>query len=152
MTRSRRFISVSRRGLTLVEMLAVLVLLGLIAGVLTVGIAGSLGEGRVEIARTNMAIIQQKLEQFRTRNGSWPAAEIGLQALTDGQASPQTSYYLRPDQLNDPWGNPYLLIIPGPGEFPYEILCYGADGQPGGTGEDADLSSTTLGQRDGGGN
>lgn len=48
------------------------------------------------------------------------------------------------DQLIDPWGNPYYLLVPGPGNYPYEIVSYGADGEPGGEGENADLSSVSL--------
>jgi general secretion pathway protein G len=76
--------------------------------------------------------------------GAWPGNDVGLAALTDGQAVPTASYYLGKDKLLDPWGRAYLFIAPGPDGHPYEVITYGADGQTGGTGEDADLLSTDL--------
>ena len=64
--------------------------------------------------------------------------------LTDGQATPSESYYLNRGQLRDPWDRSYLYVMPGPDGHPYEVLSYGADGQPGGEGENADISSANL--------
>lgn len=134
----------SRAGMTLVEILAVVVILGLIAGTLAVGFSGSFGEAKHEIAKTGIAQIAEKLELYRMKHGEWPASELGLEALTDGHASPTDSYYLEPDKLIDPWNEPYYLVTPGPGQHPYEIVSYGADRQAGGDGEAADISSANL--------
>jgi general secretion pathway protein G len=130
--------------MTLVEVLAVVVILGLLAGTLAISMSGAVGKGKREIAKTAIGLIQQKLETYRIEHGSWPSDDAGLGALGDGLADPSASYYLNGDQLIDPWGNPFYLLIPGPDRHPYEIISYGADGQPGGEGEDADLSSVQL--------
>ena len=132
------------RGMTLVEVLAVVVILGLLAGTLAISMSGALGKGKREIAHTAIGLIQQKVETYRIEHGTWPADDIGLAALGDGHADPTASYYLNSDQLLDPWGNPFYLIVPGPDRHPYEIVSYGADGQPGGEGEAADLTSIHL--------
>jgi len=137
--------------MTLVEVLAVVVILGLLAGTLAVGFSGAFAKGKRELAKAGIGIIQQKLEAYRVENDAWPSVEDGLAALSDGAASPTSVYYPSPDQITDPWGRPYYLIIPGPAGHPYEIVSYGADAQPGGDAENADLSSIYLraGQRRG---
>jgi general secretion pathway protein G len=132
--------------MTLVEILAVVVILGLIAGTLLIGFSGSFGKARHELARSGIGIIAGQLEKYRLERGSWPGNDIGLGALTDGRATPSSAFYLSPGQLLDPWKRPYLYVAPGPDGHPYEILTYGADGRPGGAPgtEDADLSSVDL--------
>lgn len=132
------------RAMTLVEVLAVVVILGLLAGTLAVGFSGAFAKGKRELAKTAIGIIQQKLEAYRIEHDRWPSVEDGLASLSEGRASPTASYYLSPDQVTDPWGHPYYLIIPGPNGHPYEIVSYGADAQPGGEAEHADLSSIDL--------
>lgn len=142
MTRPRR--PRVRRAMTFVELLAVLVILGMIAGVLTVSFAGKFAKGKREIARTQIAQLSQAVETYRIETGDWPPVEQGLSALTSPVATPTAAYFLKPDQLKDPWSNPYAMIVPGPEGYPYEIVTYGSDRQPGGEGEAADLSSTNL--------
>jgi general secretion pathway protein G len=132
--------------MTLVEVLAVVVILGLLAATLAVGFSGAFGKGKRELARTGVGLIVQKLEMYRIEHGSWPDPQVGLAALSG--AAPTAPYYLGADRLIDPWGNPYQLIIPGPEGHPYEVLSLGADGALGGSGEDADISSANL-RRDG---
>lgn len=134
----------TRRGMTFVELLAVLVILGLVASVLTVSFAGRFAKGKREIARTQLAQLIQAVETFRLEHGDWPPVEQGLGALTTPTASPTAPYFLKPDQIVDPWNNPYAIIIPGPDGYPYEIVSYGSDRQPGGEDEAADLTSTRL--------
>lgn len=142
MTRKRH--GSTRRAMTLVEVLAVVVILGLIAGTLAVGFSGAFGKGKRELAKTGIGQIVGKVELFKMEKDAWPGPDVGLAALTDGQASPTASYYLSSDRLTDPWGRRYALIVPGPDGHPYEVVSYGADGQPGGDGENADISSLHL--------
>jgi general secretion pathway protein G len=130
--------------MTLVEVLAVVVILGLLAATLAVSFSGAFGKGKHELAKTAIGLIVGKVELYRIEKSSWPTNDTGLSVLTDGQATPSASFYLSPDQLIDPWGNRYLYAQPGPEGHPYEILSYGGDGQPGGDGENADISSVHL--------
>jgi general secretion pathway protein G len=127
-----------------VEVLAVVVILGLLAGTLYVGFSGTFGRAKHELARTGIGIIVSKLEVYRIETGTWPSDDLRLQALTDGQATPADAYYLSGDKLSDPWGREYHFITPGPDGHPFEVISYGADGQPGGEGEEADVSSVYL--------
>lgn len=131
-------------GMTLVEVLAVIVLLGLIAGTLAVGFSGAFGKGKQELAKTGIGVLIGKVETYRLDTSAWPSLEDGLAVLTDGRATPSAAYYVSPDNLLDPWGNPYHFVVPGPDDHPYEIVSYGADGVSGGEGEAADIRSTNL--------
>lgn len=140
----RRRNASSRHAMTLIEVLAVVVILGLIAGTLAVGFSSAFGKGKHELARSGIAQIVAKLELYRLEHDAFPASDAGLAALTDGAASPACTYYLEPDRLLDPWGRPFLYSCPGPTGHPYEVLTYGVDNQPGGDGENEDISSTAL--------
>lgn len=128
----------ARRAMTLVEILAVVVILGLLAVTLTVGITGKMGKARSEIAKAQIAQIVTQIQTFQLEKRTLPRAGEGLSTLT---SDPKASYYLEPGKLKDPWGKPYQYLVPGPKGQPFEVVTYGADGQPGGTGEDGDVSS-----------
>jgi general secretion pathway protein G len=134
----------SRRAMTFIELLAVLVILGLVAGVMTVSIAGRFNQSKRELAKTQIGIIEGFVQTYYTQTGSWPPADKGLKVLTSPETTPSSAYYLKPDQLVDPWNNPFYIVSPGPDGHPYEIVSYGADGQPGGIDENADLSSLRM--------
>lgn len=133
------------RGMTLVEVLAVVVILGLIAATLVYSFGGQVGRARRELARTGIAAIVQALETYAIETGAYPDMGDGLLTLTrpmPGRSTP----LLQPDKLVDPWNNPYQYIVPGPDGLPYQIVSYGADSTPGGeTGTDAaDITSDQL--------
>jgi general secretion pathway protein G len=128
--------------MTLVEVLAVVVILGLLAGTLAIGFSGAFGKGKQELAKTGIGQIVARLEVYYMEQSSWPDLDSGLRCLVD--AAPTSAYYLPPDSLRDPWERPYVYVAPGPGGHPYEVVSYGADGQPGGEGEGQDISSTNL--------
>ena len=146
MTRTPRKIAGARAraGMTLVEILAVVVVLGLIAGILIVNFSGSFGRAKHELARTGIGQLAQRLELYRLDTGEWPSSDVGLKVLSQGHANPGDPFYVEPDKLLDPWERPYWLITPGPGDHPYEIITHGADGIPGGEGENADITSADL--------
>jgi len=126
--------------MTLIEVLAVVVILSMLAVTLTIGIAGKLGKARSEIAKTQIAQIVSQIQAFQLEKRALPQAD-GLTALT---SDAKAAYYLEPGKLKDPWGRPYLYLVPGPDNAPFEVLTYGADGQPGGSGEDGDVSSARF--------
>jgi general secretion pathway protein G len=132
------------KAMTLVEVLAVVVILGLLAATLAAGFSGAFAKGKRELAKTGIGVVCSKLELYKIDHSAWPSNDEGLALLTDGRAAPSAPYYLGPDQLMDPWGRRYLYVVPGPDGHPYEVLSYGADGQPGGEGEGEDLSSAHL--------
>ena len=133
------------RGFTLVEMLAVLVLLSLVAAAVTVGVRGYLIAGKQKIARVEIAKICQALEAYATLFDNYPSSDQGLEALTQ----PNEKFAVPPlDKIpKDPWGNSYDYIQPGP-NGPYQVICYGADNEQGGDGADADISSDELSENE----
>lgn len=130
-----------RRGMTLIEILAVVVILGLLAATLTVGISGKMGKARHEIAKTQLAQIAGAVEAFRLEQRRLPTASEGLAVLSSNTSA---ACFLEAGKLIDPWGRAYLYLIPGPDGLPFEVVTYGAEGQVGGEGENADLSSAKL--------
>ena len=133
---------ISKQGMTLIEILAVVVILGLLAVTLTVGITAKFGKAKHEIAKTQIAGVVAQLQAFQLERRALPGASQGLKALSD---APSAIYYLDADRLIDPWGNPYRYLVPGPMGQAFEVLTYGADNQPGGDGENADISSAKSG-------
>ena len=134
--------SYARHGMTLIEILAVVVILGLLAVTLTVGISAKFGKAKREIAKTQIAGIVAQIHAFQLEKRIVPSASQGLKALS---GDPAATYYLEPEKLNDPWGNPFRYLVPGPAGQLFEVLTQGADNQPGGEGENADVSSAKMG-------
>lgn len=134
------------RAMTLVEILAVVVILGLLAVTLTVGLAGKMGKAKHEIAKTQIGQLVGQLQTYQLEKRTLPKAGDGLAVLSAPAAAPTAAYFVDQAKLMDPWGNPYQLLIPGPDGHPFEVLSYGADGQPGGVDDNADVSSIALGK------
>ena len=133
-----------RAGFTLLEMLVVLVVLGLLAGLIGPQLFGRVGEAKATTAKTQMELIGVALDSYRLDNGAYPVAGQGLEALSARPARPPVPLnwrgpYLRKAVPNDPWGRPYLYVAPAKGGEGYELRSLGRDGTEGGTGEDADL-------------
>lgn len=157
----RRFNTTTRRApehapgprralaMTLVEVLAVVVILGIIAATLTLSFRGQVGRAKRELAKTGIGVIVSAIETFAIEQGRVPTMEEGLEALTRPAAG-RSEPYLRPDKLVDPWGNPYLYVTPNPSGGAYLVLSYGADGAPGsatGDPETEDILSDNLAER-----
>ena len=130
-------------ALTLVEILAVVVILGLLAATLTVGISGKMGRAKRELAKTQIAQLVGQVQTFQLDTRSLPNAAKGLAALS---ADASASWYVEPARLKDPWGNPYRYLVPGSAGQAFEVQSLGADGKQGGSGDDADISSASLGE------
>lgn len=131
-------------GFTLMEMLVVLVVIGLIAAVAIPQVMGLLGGAKSKAAKIQLETVGQSLTFYQLDLGQYPTTEEGLAALwkppadKPGWAGP---YVRRERQLIDPWGRPFVYRAPGE-TAGFELLTLGADGQEGGTGENADLSAT----------
>lgn len=130
-------------GLTLIELLVVLGILALFASLAVPQVTRYLGSARTETARTQIQSLVTAVELYYLDVGSYPSQEAGLIALFERpqqSASWRGPYLKKESALRDPWGRPYQYRAPGQkGEF--DILTYGRDGQPGGTGEDVDVTS-----------
>ncbi len=132
-------------GFTLVEMMAVLMIIGLLMSVVIFSIAGNADDARVGKARADIRNYETAIELFYLDIGQIPPEEYGLEALVSLPQGLETEKYKDGGYIKkieeDPWGRPYIYIQPGEEGRRYEIISYGADGQPGGEGIDADIAS-----------
>ncbi len=138
----------SRSGFTLVEMLVVLAIISLLAGVVVVNIAPQLNMGNRGKALAQIQTFATALQTYRLEQGRYPTQEQGLEALVQKPTRPPIpprypeGGYLSSRTLPlDPWGNPYIYLSPGRNNEPFEVLSYGSDAEEGGSGSAADLSS-----------
>jgi len=143
MARLARAPRTAPRGFTLVELLVVLVVLTLLAGIVGPRILGQLGGAKSKTAIVQIAEIEKALEIYALDVGRFPSTAQGLQALVQAPsgATGWNGPYVKGGVPLDPWGNPYHYAYPGAGGG-LEIISYGADGAPGGEGENADVRNT----------
>ncbi|WP_369054949.1 type II secretion system major pseudopilin GspG [Burkholderia gladioli] len=130
------------RGFTLLELLVVLVIIGMLAAIVGPRYFAQLGKSQVTVARAQIDVLTKAIDNYRIDVGRFPSAEEGLQSLVVKPASADkwNGPYLKKDVPLDPWGHPYVYQVPGT-KGDYAVISYGRDGQPGGAGEDADISS-----------
>jgi len=129
-------------GFTLLELLVVIVIIGLLAGLVAPRYFGQVGKSNVKIAKAQIDSLEKALDQYRLDVGAYPTSEQGLQALFTKPANVEKwdGPYLKKPVPPDPWGRAYLYKLPGD-HSEYDLYSYGSDGQPGGTGESADITS-----------
>ncbi len=144
MTHSKRHPAVARTlgGFTLLELLVVMVIIGLLAGYVGPKLFGQIGKSEVKVARAQIEGLAKSLDQYRIDIGRYPSTQQGLDALVLKPADEPrwAGPYLAKSVPLDPWGNAYRYVSPGE-HGDYDLLSYGHDGRPGGSGEDADLVS-----------
>jgi len=128
-------------GITLIEMLVVVTIIALFAAVVGPKLLKHTDTARVTAARVQINGFMTALAAYKMDTGTFPATEMGLQALRDRpqSVSAWNGPYLQGDIPLDPWGHPYLYRFPGDHGDEPDIICYGADGQPGGEGINADI-------------
>lgn len=136
------------QGFTLLELMIAIVIIGLLATLVVINVLPSQDRAMVEKARADVAVLEQALEAYRIDNLAFPSTEDGLAALTappSGLARPERyrpGGYIR-RLPEDPWGNPYQYRAPGENGAPFDVFSLGADGRPGGDGNDADIGNWT---------
>ena len=141
-SRARRLGHRVSRGFTLLELLVVIVIIGMLAGLVAPRYFDQVSKSNTKIAKAQIDSLGKALDQYRLDVGAYPSTEMGLAALNvkppnlDKWAGP----YLKKAVPPDPWGNPYVYKAPGD-HGDYDLLSLGSDGQPGGTGEAADVTS-----------
>jgi general secretion pathway protein G len=136
----------SSRGFSLIELLVVIIILGLLAGLVGPRLFGRVGQSKQAAARAQIELFGAALDQYRLDVGSYPSSGNGLDALVKNpNVTNWNGPYLKKNLVPvDPWGKPYQYKC-CPGEHgDYDIWTLGADGAPGGEGENADVSSWTV--------
>jgi general secretion pathway protein G len=131
-----------QHGFTLLELLVVMVIIGLLAGFVAPRYFAQVGKSEVKVAHAQIESLGSALDQYRLDVGHYPSTEQGLAALMAKPANEPNwnGSYLKKAVPADPWGHPYTYRAPGEhGE--YDLYSYGKDGQPGGSGEAADIVS-----------
>lgn len=135
------------RGFTLIELLVVIVIIAVLAGVVAPAVLRNVGDAKTGTAKSQVELLSLALNQYRLDNDGYPTTEQGLTVLrtapTGDAARTWRGPYLQRVVPIDPWGRPYVYVSPGRSEqaASFELYTLGRDGQPGGTGEDADVTS-----------
>ncbi len=138
-------------GFTLIEILVVLIIIMTLAGIVTVNVIRHQSESRVKAAQLQIRQFEDALQIYRVEQDRYPTQAQGLEALVERPGRepvprdyPEDGYLARNYIPRDPWGNEYIYLSPGRQGEPYEIISYGSDGEPGGTGEAAVISSSDI--------
>jgi general secretion pathway protein G len=131
----------TKRAFTLVELMIVIVIISLLAGMITINVRSYMMRARASTAKAEIATIVQALNTFYTTYGRYPTNEEGLNVLL--RPTEKLPEPLLEGKPTDPWGNTYQYNSPGT-SGPFEVVSWGADGREGGDGGDADISSADL--------
>jgi len=142
-SQARQARAARQAGFTLLELLVVIVIIGLLAAYVGPKYFSQLGKSEVTVAKAQIDAFDKSLDTYRLDVGRYPSAEEGLGALMTAPPSAGAKWngpYLKKGVPADPWGNAYQYRSPG-SKGEYEIISLGKDGQPGGAGDNADISS-----------
>jgi general secretion pathway protein G len=134
--------SSASRGFTLIELIVVVVIIGLLAGLVLPQFIRQEEKAKLKATRAQIELLGTALDTFRLDIGRYPTTEEGLQALRQKPATLDRwdGPYIKKELPEDPWGKPYVYKSPGD-HGPYDIISYGADGVPGGEGDNRDITS-----------
>lgn len=132
------------RGFTLLELLVVIVIIGLLAGIVAPRYFDQVSKSNSNIGRAQIDLLEKALDQYRLDVGSYPTSDLGLGALNTRPQNLEkwAGPYLKKTVPADPWGRPYIYKSPGE-HSEYDLSSLGSDGQEGGTGDAVDLTTWT---------
>jgi len=138
-----------RRAFTIIEVMAVIVIIGILAGIVAINVVGRIDKARVTATKANLKMLHNAVIQFKLDTGRFPTEDEGLRALieqpTDVTGWNQGGYLETTSLPKDAWGNEFIYqLLPESGK-PFVIISDGANGEEGGEGDDADLYSTDAG-------
>jgi general secretion pathway protein G len=140
-----------RDGFTLIEILVVVLIISILAGIVGLSVLRHPGEAKVTAAVMQIKTFKSALQLYRMEHNRYPTQEQGLKALCVRPTAPPAPEkypaegYLESVNLpKDPWKHAFIYLSPGRNQEPYEIITYGSDGEPGGEGTAADISSSDL--------
>lgn len=133
-------------GFTLIEIMVVVVIMGIMAAMVVPKLMGRTDDARIAATKYDIVTLKKALDLYKLDNRRYPTSEQGLKALFAKPATGPTAVSWKPEGYidripKDPWGNDYQYASPGTRGGEIEIFSFGADGQPGGIGADADIGS-----------
>jgi general secretion pathway protein G len=130
------------RGFTLLELLVVMVIIGLLAGLVAPRYFGQVGKSQTKVAAAQIDSLDKALVQFRLDADRFPTTEEGLAVLNEAPADAPgwAGPYLKKGVPDDPWGRPFIYKEPGE-HSDFDLYTYGKDGRPGGSAENADITN-----------
>ena len=147
--KGRRQTDLRQQGFTLIEIMVVVIIIGILAAIVAPNVIGNVDKANITKAKTEIRAFESALKLYRLDNFTYPTTEQGLEALVSKPNDPNlrnwnpSGYMERSSIPMDPWGNPYQFLNPGNnGEI--DIYSFGADGRPGGEGNDADIGNWDL--------
>ncbi len=149
MNRSLRIID-NEKGFSFIELMVVIFILALLTAIAAPRLIGRTDDAKITKAKVDIAGFETALKLYKIDNGIYPGTEQGVEALVQRPETPpvpakwrEGGYMEKSKITQDPWGHDYIYLSPG-SHGPYDILCYGADGVPGGDGLDADINSWDI--------
>lgn len=141
----------NQKGFTLIEIMVVVIILGLLAGLVLPRIMGQEETAKIEAAKVQIRSLEGALDAFKLDNGFYPATDQGLESLIKKPEAGRVPArwreggYLKPARIpKDPWGKDFVYLAPGSEGREYEIVSYGPDNEPGGEGNNADIESWKM--------
>lgn len=133
-------------GFTLIEIMVVVVIMGILAGLVGVAVFGNVDKAKVESVKSDLRVMAQALDLYRLDNNRYPGTDQGLDALINrpdnAKTWPEEGYLKKKEVPLDPWNNPYNYISES--NRSYDLYSFGADGIEGGEGFDADIYASDL--------